>query len=98
RSVLGGSKAEVARNNVTSPFDILIATPGRLIKFLDRGLVRLKDIRVLVFDEVDQMLDEGFLPDAKQIVAACPPSRQLALFSATVSTQVQNLMKEIFTN
>jgi ATP-dependent RNA helicase RhlE len=50
----------------------------------------------LVFDEADQMLDEGFLADAKRIAGECPPSRQLALFSATVTLAVQGLIKELF--
>ncbi len=98
RTVLGGTTMEVAKKNVKGPFEVLIATPGRIIKFLDRELVNLNDVRILVFDEADQMLDEGFLPDAKQIVEACPPERQLALFSATVSDKVQELMNELFTS
>jgi ATP-dependent RNA helicase RhlE len=97
RTVLGGTTTEVAKKNIKGPFEVLIATPGRLIKFLDREIVNLADVRILVFDEADQMLDEGFLPDAKQIVEACPAERQLALFSATVSDKVQELMNELFT-
>jgi ATP-dependent RNA helicase RhlE len=96
RSVLGGSTMEVARRNIQGQFDVLVATPGRLIKLLERNLVDLADVRVLVFDEVDQMLDPGFLPDAERIVGACPPGRQLALFSATVPPAVQDLIGKLF--
>lgn len=96
RTVLGGTTPDVAKKNLLGKFEVLVATPGRLVKLLDRGLVSFKDIRVLVFDEADQMLDEGFLPDAGVITRACPAKRQLALFSATVSPQVQLLMKELF--
>ncbi|MBP6831887.1 MAG: DEAD/DEAH box helicase [Deltaproteobacteria bacterium] len=96
RSLLGGTTMEVARRNIHGVFEVLVATPGRLIKLLDRELVDLGDVRVLVFDEVDQMLDPGFLPDAERIVGACPGQRQLALFSATVPPGVQDLIGRLF--
>ena len=96
RAALGGTTTEVAKRNIKGPFEVLIATPGRLVKFLERKLVNLNDVRILVFDEADQMLDEGFLPDAKQIVQGCPAGRQLALFSATVSDKVQELINDLF--
>jgi ATP-dependent RNA helicase RhlE len=97
RTVLGGTTSEVAKKNIAGSFEVLVATPGRLIKFLDRKLLSLSDVRVLIFDEADQMLDQGFLPDAARVSAECPPSRQLALFSATVSPTVQQLIDEMFT-
>jgi superfamily II DNA/RNA helicase len=96
RTILGGTKLDVAKTNVSGSFEILVATPGRMLKLVDRGLVSLRDVRTLIFDEADQMLDQGFLPDAKKITAACPAERQMALFSATVSPQVQALMTELF--
>jgi superfamily II DNA/RNA helicase len=98
RSLLGGTTMEVAKRNIQGPFEILVATPGRLVQMLDRGLINLSDIRVLIFDEADQMLDQGFLPDANRIVSECPPVRQLALFSATVSPTVQELMNKLFSD
>lgn len=95
RTVLGGSTLDVAKRNVAGQFEVLVATPGRLVKLMDRGLIRLNDVRILVFDEADQMLDRGFLPDANRIVRGCPESRQLALFSATISTAVEHLIREI---
>lgn len=96
RSVLGGTTLEIAKRNIQGPFEVLVATPGRLVKLLDRNLIQLADIRFLVFDEADQMLDQGFLPDANRIVSECPPVRQMALFSATVSPAVQTLMNQLF--
>ncbi|MCM2324290.1 MAG: DEAD/DEAH box helicase [Oligoflexia bacterium] len=96
RTVLGGTALEVAKRNVAGQFEVLVATPGRLVKLLDRKLLNLSDIRILVFDEADQMLDQGFLPDATRIVQACPKDRQLALFSATVSPAVQKLIDKVF--
>lgn len=96
RTVLGGTDIDVAKKNISGPFEVLVATPGRLVKLLKRGLVRFSDVRVLVFDEADQMLDQGFLPDASQIADACPPGRQMALFSATVPRAVEALIAKLF--
>lgn len=96
RTVLGGTALDVAKRNINGSFEILVATPGRLVQLMDRKLVQLSDVRILVFDEADQMLDQGFLPDANRIAGDCIPSRQLALFSATVSPAVQELMNKLF--
>ena len=96
RTLLGGTTAEVAKKNISGKFEILVATPGRLVKFLEQELLNLDDVRILIFDEGDQMLDQGFLPDATKIVNACPKERQLALFSATVSTAVKELIEKLF--
>ncbi|MGK5085508.1 DEAD/DEAH box helicase [Bdellovibrionota bacterium FG-1] len=96
RTVLGGTTLEIAKRNISGPFEILVATPGRLVQLLDRRLLNLSDVRVLVFDEADQMLDQGFLPAADRIVQACPAERQMALFSATVSPAVQQLINKLF--
>lgn len=96
RSLLGGTTSEVARKNIEGIFEILVATPGRLVKLLDRKLINLTDIRVIVFDEADQMMDHSFISDAKRIVHDSPNSAQLVLFSATVSNTVQKLINELF--
>ena len=98
RTVLGGTTLEVAKRNIKGPFEILVATPGRLVQLLDRDLLSLNDVRTLVFDEADQMLDQGFLPDANRITEGCISGCQLALFSATVSPAVQDLISQLFTN
>jgi ATP-dependent RNA helicase RhlE len=97
RTVLGGTTTEIAKKNIQGQLEILVATPGRLVQFLNQRLLSLRDVRTLIFDEADQMLDQGFLPDAQAIVSACPPERQLALFSATVPTAVQELISKLFT-
>ena len=96
RTVLGGTDIDVAKKNVAGAFEVLVATPGRLVKLLDRRLLRFDDVRTLVFDEADQMLDPGFLPDASKIVGACMPKRQMVLFSATLSSTVQKLIAQLF--
>lgn len=79
RTVLGGTAFDVARRNIQGCFEVLVATPGRLVKLLEMEVLNLSDVRVLVLDEADQMLDQGFLPDAEKIVRACPRSCQRAL-------------------
>lgn len=98
RTVLGGTTLEVAKRNIQGPLEVLVATPGRLVQLMDRDLINLSDVRILVFDEADQMLDQGFLNDANRIAGDCPPKRQLALFSATVSPAVQSLITKLFSD
>ncbi len=96
RPALGGMAMEQSRRNVAGPFEILLATPGRLAQLLEKKAVDLSDVRILIFDEADQMLDEKFLPDSNRIGAACPTNTQMGLFSATISETVQELMKALF--
>ena len=96
RSVLGGTTTEVAKRGLAGAFEILVATPGRLVQMLERRLVDLDDVRMLILDEADQMLDHGFLPDVTRILQASPQKRQLALFSATVSPAVEKLIADLF--
>jgi ATP-dependent RNA helicase RhlE len=71
--------------------DVLVATPGRLEDLMQQGLVRLNDIEVLVLDEVDRMLDVGFLAPMKRIIAKCPKNRQTLFFSATLPPEISDL-------
>ena len=96
RSLLGGTTMEQAKRSLQGPFEVLVATPGRLIKMMEAGLVTLGDVRTLVLDEADQMLDHGFLPDVRRIMKDCPPERQLAMFSATVPPAVEKLIADLF--
>lgn len=96
RTVLGGTALDVAKRNVTGAFEVLVATPGRLVQLIERELVDLSDIRILIFDEADQMLDDSFLSDAIRIEEDAPKNCQKGLFSATVSPVVQELMNKLF--
>ena len=96
RAVLGGTTFEQCRRNVAGEFEILLATPGRLIQMLGKELIDLSDVRMIAFDEADQMLDEGFLSESKMIVKECPTDTPMALFSATVSQTVEDLMNSLF--
>jgi ATP-dependent RNA helicase RhlE len=71
--------------------DILAATPGRLLDHMEQGNVSLKDVDILVLDEVDRMLDMGFLPDVKRIVSKTPATRQTLFFTATLPPEIASL-------
>ncbi|MEX2580036.1 MAG: DEAD/DEAH box helicase [Verrucomicrobiales bacterium] len=71
--------------------DIIIATPGRLLDHMEKGNLDLSNIRYLVLDEVDRMLDMGFLPDVKRIIDRCPSDRQTMFFSATMPAAIETL-------
>lgn len=96
RTALGGMPMEQTMRNINGAFEVLLATPGRLMQLLDKNLINLSDVRVLVFDEADQMLDSGFLSDSNNIVDACPQDIPMALFSATVSKNVEEMMNSLF--
>lgn len=96
RAALGGVAMEQVHRNISSPFEVLLATPGRLVQLLDKKMIDLSEVQYLIFDEADQMLDEGFLRDSERIVDACPIEVAMGLFSATVSSQVQALMNSLF--
>lgn len=98
RPALGGMPLEKSKNNIADPFEVLVATPGRMVQLLDRDLIDLSEVKILIFDESDQMMDQGFLLDSKRVAAACPKDTLLALFSATVSKSVQELMNDLFSN
>jgi len=75
--------------------EILVATPGRLLDHLHQKSVNLSRVEFLVLDEADRMLDMGFIPDIKRILAVLPKQRQNMLFSATFPDEVRRLAKEL---
>ncbi len=77
---------------------LMIATPGRLEDFLDRKLVKLEQVEILVLDECDRMLDMGFKPAIKRIVAKLSPARQTLCYSATLDTQMREVVREYLKN
>lgn len=87
-TVVGGLSYTPQIEKLSRGTDILIATPGRLIDLMEQNAVRLADVQALVLDEADRMLDMGFWPSVKRIVAAMPATRQTLLFSATIDEAV----------
>lgn len=96
RSVLGGTKKQIARQNVSGKFEVLVATPGRLVQFLDTRELLLDDVRVLVLDEADQLLDPSFLSIALRVIGECPPQMRLAMFAATLPEALDHAVGELF--
>lgn len=75
--------------------EVIVATPGRLIDLMQQGEARLNDVGILVLDEADRMLDMGFLPDVKRIIASLPNRRQTLFFSATLGSNVTALAGQL---
>jgi ATP-dependent RNA helicase RhlE len=96
--LLGGVGAGPQIQALRRGVDILISTPGRLLDLHSQGFVRLGTVKMLVLDEADRMLDMGFLPDVRRIVAETPSDRQTLLFSATMSREITALASSILTD
>ncbi|CAG5071989.1 ATP-dependent RNA helicase CshA [Dyadobacter sp. CECT 9623] len=100
-AVYGGNKGpewDQQKKALTQGADIIIATPGRLIAHLQLGYVNFGDIKHLVLDEADRMLDMGFLSDILKIMSFLPAQRQTLMFSATMPSKINELAKRILKN
>ncbi|HKY29158.1 MAG TPA: DEAD/DEAH box helicase [Pyrinomonadaceae bacterium] len=91
--VIGGASIKTQIAELRRRPTIVIATPGRLLDLTERGAIDLSSVEVLVLDEADRMLDMGFLPAIKQILAMLPTTRQTLLFSATMSPTIESLAR-----
>ncbi len=96
--VYGGVGYGKQREEIKSGLDIVVATPGRLLDHLEQGDINLRSISILVLDEVDRMLDMGFLPQVRRVVEQCPKQRQTLFFSATLPPEIEGLTKWILRN
>ncbi len=94
-SILGGMPYPVQNRMLAKPFEILVATPGRLIDQMEHGRVDLSKVEMLVLDEADRMLDMGFIDDVRRIAAATPNTRQTLLFSATFDKEIMRLSESL---
>jgi superfamily II DNA/RNA helicase len=96
--LIGGETMEEQIRKLDRGVDVVIATPGRMMDLHERGRVLLNDIRILVIDEADRMLDMGFIPDVEKIVGLLPPLRQTLFFSATLSPEVKTIAARFLSN
>jgi len=92
-AIYGGVGMDPQTRALRQGADMVVATPGRLLDHMERGHADFSALEVLVLDEADRMLDMGFAPDVKRILAALPEERQTMLFSATISPEVDALAR-----
>jgi ATP-dependent RNA helicase RhlE len=96
--IFGGVNIRNQIRSMQQGFDILIATPGRLLDLMKQGQVCYTQLEIFVLDEADRMLDMGFIHDVKKIIAKLPPKRQTMLFSATMPNDISSLAESILDN
>jgi ATP-dependent RNA helicase RhlE len=93
--VFGGVGQKPQEDEIRRGIDILVACPGRLLDLMNQGIVDLGSVEHLVLDEADRMLDMGFLPDIRRIVAKVPRERQTMFFSATMPEEINRLASDM---
>ena len=96
--IIGGESMEDQSRLLDRGVDVLIATPGRLLDIFERGGLLLSDVKILVIDEADRMLDMGFIPDVERIVQLLPRIRQTLFFSATMPPEIKRLADAFLIN
>jgi superfamily II DNA/RNA helicase len=96
--LIGGESFADQEKKLDRGVDVLIATPGRLIDLFERGKILMSDVKILVIDEADRMLDMGFIPDVERIVSLLPKIRQTLFFSATMPPEIKRLADAFLMN
>ncbi|MBX7191639.1 MAG: DEAD/DEAH box helicase, partial [Sandaracinaceae bacterium] len=96
--IFGGVSEKPQIAELREGIDILVATPGRLLDLMRQNALHLRDVEYFVLDEADRMLDMGFLPDVKRIIAALPKQRQSMFFSATMPPDIRALADSLLIN
>ena len=96
--LIGGTSFADQEKELDRGVDVLIATPGRLLDHVERGKILLSDVRILVIDEADRMLDMGFMPDVERIVSLLPQNRQTLFYSATMPAEIRSLASKFLNN
>ena len=94
-TVYGGVGFGNQTTALRSGYDIIVATPGRLLDHMERGNARFDKLQVFVLDEADRMMDMGFMPDLRRIIYKIPKIRQTLFFSATMPAEIERLSREI---
>lgn len=90
-SVIGGQNIRTQQNKLSRNPQVVVATPGRLLDLVGRKLIDISEIYTLVLDEADEMLKMGFIKDIKRIIELTPKDKQMALFSATMPREIQDI-------
>jgi ATP-dependent RNA helicase RhlE len=96
--VFGGVDIRTQTPHLKTGVEVLVATPGRLLDHVEQKTLNLSQVQILVLDEADRMLDMGFMPDLKRILALLPKQRQNLMFSATFSNEIKKLADDFLTN
>src|SRR5262249_27781951 len=96
--LIGGESMDEQMRVLNRGVDVLIATPGRLLDLFERGKVLLSDVKIVVIEEADRMLDMGFIPDVERIVGLLPTLHQTLFFSATMPAEIRRLADAFLTN
>jgi superfamily II DNA/RNA helicase len=96
--LIGGTSFKDQDKIIDKGVDVLIATPGRLLDHLERGKLILTDVKIMVVDEADRMLDMGFIPDIEEIFKRTPFTRQTLFFSATMAPEIERLTNTFLSN
>ncbi len=94
-SIIGGAGYKKQADALRTGAHIIVATPGRLMDFMQQGAIDFSQLTTLVLDEADRMLDMGFLPSIKKIVSVIPSERQTLFFSATMSPEIEKIARSI---
>jgi superfamily II DNA/RNA helicase len=93
--IVGGTPYPTQNRQLSKPYDILIATPGRLIDHMERGRIRFDRVEMFILDEADRMLDMGFIEPVEEIARSISTPHQTLLFSATLKGNVLNLSRKL---
>src|SRR6201991_2392363 len=96
--LIGGESIPDQQKKLDRGVDVLIPTPGRLLDLFERGKILMSDVKILVIDEADRMLDMGFIPDVEKIVSLLPKIRQTLFFSATMPPEIKRLADAFLMN
>jgi ATP-dependent RNA helicase RhlE len=97
-TVVGGESERHQIDAIRKGAQVLVACPGRLIDFIERGIVKLDKIEVVIIDEADRLLDMGFLPQLRRVMRMVPKNRQTMMFSATMASGPEMIAREFLTS